>query len=150
MTLDYLRNEMTKALKNGDKIRKNTLSGMINAVIQKAASGKHGRLEITEELIDEVLVKYQKTVQEQIDTCPASRPELKEQYLAELAIVKEYAPQLLADKEEIKAKIIELCNTAGVSLEKANRGMIMKTISPEMKKIADMKIVNQVVGDILS
>ena len=52
--------------------------------------------------------------------------------------------------EKIKAKVIELCNTAGVSLEKANRGMIMKTISPEMKKIADMKIVNQVVGDILS
>ena len=150
MTLDYLRNEMTEALKNGDKIRKNTLSGMINAVIQKAASGKHGRLEITEELIDEVLVKYQKTVQEQIDTCPNSRPELKQQYFAELAIVKEYAPQLITDIQAIKDRIFVLVTNANLTLDKKSKGAIMKLASAEFKGKADMKIVNQAVVEMLT
>lgn len=149
MTLENLQASRTAAMKAGDMATKNVLSNMIDAC-QKAAITSKGRVEITEQLIDEVLIKYQKTIQEMIDTCPADRTELMEKYTAEMAVVKEYAPQLLTDKEEIKAKVIELCNTAGVSLKKANRGMIMKTISPEMKKIADMKIVNQVVGDILS
>ena len=72
MTLENLQAARTAAMKTGDMATKNVLSNMIDAC-QKAAITPKGRVEITEQLVDETLIKYQKTVQEMIDTCPADR-----------------------------------------------------------------------------
>ena len=81
MTLEKLQSEMVQAMKNKDKLRKSVLSGMIDAV-KKASMTNNGRVEITEQLVDEVLLKYKKMVQEQIDTCPTDRTETLEEYKA--------------------------------------------------------------------
>ena len=73
MTLEILQAARTAAMKTGDMATKNVLSSMIDAC-QKAAITSKGRVEITEQLVDETLIKYQKTIQEMIDTCPESRP----------------------------------------------------------------------------
>ena len=99
MTLEILQAARTVAMKTGDMATKNVLSNMIDAC-QKAAITPKGRVEITEQLVDEVLIKYQKTVQEMIDTCPADRIELLNKYIAEMEIVKTYAPQLITDEYE--------------------------------------------------
>lgn len=149
MTLERLKADMIAALKNKDSFRKDTLSNMVDAVQKAAISNKGGRAELTEDLVDATLIKYQKMVQEQVDTCPDSRADLKEGYIKELAIVKEYAPQLLTDENTIRDKVVSICATTGIEFDKKNRGLIMKTISPEMKKCADMKIVNKVVEELL-
>ena len=147
MTLEILQSAKTEAMKNKDAIRKEAISAMIDAV-QKASITSKGRIELTEQLIDEVLIKYQKTVQEMIDTCPAERTELMEKYTAEMAVVKQYAPQLMTDPSEI-AVAIHTVAPRGVPFVKSNKGAIMKAITPYFKGKADMKVVNQVVAEML-
>ena len=135
MTLEMLQKEMIVAMKNKDKIRKNVLSGLVDAV-KKASITNSGRVEITEDLVATVLLKEQKTMQEMVDTCPAERAELLAEYKAKLAIVDEFAPTLLTDVEDIRRFIAD---TVALEITKANRGVIMKAL----KGKADMKVANQ-------
>ena len=148
MKLEILQSAKTEAMKNKDAIRKDAISAMIDAV-QKASITPKGRIEITEQLTDEVLIKYQKTVQEMIDTCPADRTELLAKYNAEMAVVKEFAPQLITDSQTIKDRMFTLVMNAGLTPDKKNKGAIMKLASAEFKGKADMKIVSKVVTEML-
>lgn len=148
MTLDILQSAKITAFKNGDANTKRVLSDMIDAC-QKASITSKGRVEITEQLINETLIKYQKTVQEMIDTCPVSYEDKLHQYKADMEIVKQYAPQLITDKETIVKKVKEIAETAGIELSKSNRGVLMKSVSAELKGKADMKIVSTAVGEML-
>ena len=149
MTLENLQAARTAAMKAGDIATKNVLSNMIDAC-QKATITSKGRVEITEQLVDEVLIKYQKTIQEMIDTCPANRTELMEKYTAEMAVVKEYAPQLITDIHTIKNRMSVLITDAGLIPDKKSKGAIMKLASTEFKGKADMKIVSQAVAEMLA
>lgn len=148
MTLEKLQAAKIAAMKNNNTDVKNVLSGMIDA-IQKAAITPKGRIEITEQLVNETLIKYQKSIQEQVDTCPMSRTDLLGKYMNELNIVKMYAPQLMTDKTEIKATILDVVNNE-IEFSKANRGKIMKIVTPVFKGVADMKTVSEVVGEMLT
>jgi uncharacterized protein YqeY len=149
MTLDVLQKAKIEAIKNKNPMYKEAVSAMIDAV-QKASITPKGRIEITEQLIDEVLIKYQKTIQEMIDTCPAERTDLLEKYQAEMEVVKLYAPQLMTDPEAIRKAIVGLLTgNYNIELTVQNRGKIMKTITPYFKGKGDMKIVSQVVSEML-
>lgn len=147
MTLEKLQNEMIQAMKNKDKTRKSVLSGLVDAV-KKASMTNNGRVEITEQLVDEVLLKYKKMVQEQIDTCPADRTETLEEYNAQMTIVAEFAPTLITDETEIRYLILDVVNNE-MEFSKSNRGKIMKVIAPVLKGKVDMSIVNKVLGGML-
>ena len=147
MTLEKLQSEMIQAMKSKDKTRKSVLSGMVDAV-KKASMTNNGRVEITEQLVDEVLLKYKKMIQEQVDTCPADRVETLEEYKAQMAVVAEFAPTLITDEEEIHNVIIQIINNE-TEFTKSNRGKIMKVIAPALKGKADMSIVNKVLGGML-
>ena len=149
MTLENLQAARTAAMKTGDMATKNVLSNMIDAC-QKATITSKGRVEITEQLVDEVLIKYQKTIQEMIDTCPADRTELMEKYTAEMSVVKEYAPQLITDLQTIKDRLFVLVMNAGLVPDRKSKGTIMKLASAEFKGKADMKIVSQAVAEMLA
>ena len=147
MTLEKLQSEMVQAMKNKDKLRKSVLSGLVDAV-KKASMTNNGRVEITEQLVDEVLLKYKKMVQEQIDTCPAERIETLEAYKAQMAIVAEFAPTLITDETEIRYLILDIINNEH-EFSKSNRGVLMKILSPVLKGKADMSIVNKALGGML-
>lgn len=149
MTLEMLQSAKIAATKARDTATKRVLSDMIDAC-QKASITSKGRVEITEQLVDETLIKYQKTVQEMIDTCPISYEDKLKQYKADMEIVKQYAPQLITDKETIANRVKEIAGAQGIELVKANRGALMRSISAELKGKADMKIVSAVVGNILN
>ena len=147
MTLDILQKEMIKAMKSGDKFRKQIVSNLVGDV-KKAAIDKKCRDNITEALVDEVLLKSKKTAQEMIDTCPADRVETLEEYNRQYEIICEFAPTLMTDEAEIRSLILDAIN-GEIELTKSNRGKVMKVIAPMFKGKADMSIVNKVVGDIL-
>lgn len=147
MNISTLYAEKIIAMRESNTLRKTAVNNMIDA-IQKAAITPKGRVEITDQLVDEVLIRHQKSIQEMIDTCPAARTDLLALYEAEMAVVKEFAPQLLVDRGEIERTINDILN-GEVALTKANRGSIMKLITPHFKGKADMKIVSEVVGAML-
>jgi uncharacterized protein YqeY len=133
-------------MKEGAALKKEVLTDMIDS-IQKASITPKGRVEITEELVNEALIKYQKMTQEMIDTCPESRVQTLAIYNARMDIVKEYAPQLVVDEAEITNMITSMCK--GIEMTKKNRGQIMKTIMPQLKGKVDMSIANRVIGGML-
>lgn len=148
MTLEMLEKEMTQARRNRDTVRITAISGLVNAV-KVAAINERCKDNITEEFVNNILIKEQKTVQEMIDTCPADRTDLMTEYKNRMAIVKEFAPQLLTDATEIKNQIMDAVN-GEIEFTKNNKGKIMKIIAPIFKGKADMKIVNQVIGEMLA
>lgn len=148
MTLEILQAEMIAAMKNKDKERKQVISNMIDSV-KKASMTPKGRIEITEQLVDETLIKFQKMTQEQIDTCPGHRADKREEYERALAIVKEFAPQLITDEAEIANMITSALANTSIEPTKKNKGQIMKVIMPIMKGKADGKIVQKVINGML-
>ena len=148
MTLEKLQSEMIQAMKNKDKTHKSVLSGIVDAV-KKASMTNNGRVEITEQLVDEVLLKYKKMVQEQIDTCPADRTETLEEYKAQMAVVAEFAPTLITDETEIRYLILDIINNEH-EFSKSNRGVLMKILVPVLKKCnVDIGIASKVLGGML-
>ncbi len=143
MQLETLQKDMIAAMKARDKARKDSISSLISAV-KKVAIDEGCRDDIKEELVDRVILKELKTAKEQIDTCPAERTDLLAEYQARYDVINEYAPSLMSE-DEVKAFLTEKC--ADVIVTK-NKGMIMKTVMPQLKGKADGKVINAVVAEL--
>lgn len=143
MQMEQLQKDMIAAMKAKDKTRKDAISALISA-IKKVAIDEGCREDIKEELVNRVILKELKTVKEQLDSCPADRTDLLEDYQARYDIMNEYAPAMMS-AEEVKAFITE--KFAEVVASK-NKGMIMKNVMPELKGKADGKVINEVVGEL--
>lgn len=142
MTFETLHNDMVKAMKARDKARKDVISTLI-ADVKKAAIDAGKREDIPEELVDQVILKSKKTAQEQLDTCPDERAELKAEYQYAYDVICEYAPKMMSD-DEIRAFLT--ANYADVLATK-NKGQIMKTVMPALKGRADGKAINAIVAE---
>ena len=141
MQFEQLQKDMIAAMKARDKARKDTISTLVSAA-KKAAIDEGCRDNISEEIVDRVILKEIKSVKEQIESCPESRADLKEEYQARYDIFEEYAPKMMS-AEEVEAFITE--KFADVVAGK-NKGMIMKTVMPELKGKAEGSVINQVVA----
>lgn len=146
MTLEILQKEMIAAMKAKDKLRKDTISSLIGA-IKKVAIDEKCRENIPEELVNRVILKEKKTMQDMIDTCPADRTETLVEYNQKMTIINEFVPKMMSE-EEIKDKIYEVVSIKDIV--EGNRGKIMKVIAPVFKGKAEMKLVSQVVTEICS
>ena len=141
MNIETLQKEMITAMKNKDKIRKDTISSLVSAV-KKAAIDNKCKDDITEKLVVQVLLKEEKTMQEMIDTCPVDRVDTLNEYNQKLTIIKEFTPVLITNADEIE----EMVKNIGVELIKKNMGTIMKELK---SKNVDMKVAKDIVNKIL-
>ena len=131
MQFEQLQKDMMAAMKARDKVRKDALSALVSAA-KKVAIDEGCRDNISEEIVDRVILKEIKSVKEQLDTCPDARYD----------IFQEYAPKMMS-AEEVEAFITE--KFSEVAAQK-NKGMIMKTVMPHLKGKADGSVINQVVA----
>ena len=145
MTLEMLSKEMIIAMKNKDKLRKDTISALIGAV-KKAGIDKGCRDNIPESLVTEVILKEQKTINEMIDTCPKDRIDLLKEYVNRAEIIKEFAPKMLTE-EEIKEEFLNFCKEKNIELIKNNKAIIMKNFMPTIKGRAGRKIANKIISE---
>ena len=146
MKLETIQESIKTAMKTHATLEVETLRSVV-AAVKKAAIDK--KCEITEELVDEMLLKEVKIIKEQINTCPASRPEILEEYEHKLMIVENFAPKLVTDEAEITYMIAAaLAQEFGAAIP-ANKGLIMKTVMPTLKGKADMAVANKVIGELL-
>lgn len=141
MKFEQLQKDMMAAMKARDKVRKDALSALVSAA-KKVAIDEGCRDNISEEIVDRVILKEIKSMKEQLDTCPDTRVDLKQEYQARYDIFQEYAPKMMT-AAEIEAFIME--KFADIVAQK-NKGMIMKTIMPELKGKADGSVISQVVA----
>ena len=144
MTLEFLNKERAKAMKTGDTLGRDVIRSAIGN-IQKAAIDRGIKDNITEPFVDEILLKEKKTLQEMIDTCPTDRVETLELYKAKMKVLDCYAPKLVTDEGEIKSLICEICK----DIDFGNKGIVMKTVMPQLKGKVDMKIANKVIAEMM-
>ncbi len=145
MQLEKLQKDMMEAMKAHDKARKESISVLYSAA-KKLGIDNGCRDNVPEEMVDQAILKELKSVKEQIETCPAERTELLEEYKARLAVFEEYAPKML-DADEVEALLKDKFTEV---ISSKNKGLIMKTIMPELKGKADGKVINEVVAKLCS
>ncbi len=141
MQFEQLQKDMITAMKERNKARKDAISTLVSAA-KKVAIDEGTRDNISEEIVNRVILKEIKTVKEQIDTCPTSREDLLSEYQARLDVFQEYAPKMLS-AQEVEAFLTE--KYADLIAQK-NKGLIMKTVMPELKGKAEGSVINQVVA----
>lgn len=145
MKFEKMHEDMNMALKTGDKLTRLVLGDIIGTIKTAATSGKT-KVDITDDFVDDVLIKYKKGIEDQIASCGdlPKYMELKEQCRRKLEIVERYVPKVITDKNEIAQMITQWAEKMGVSYNDK------KTIMPMCKKAhMDMKIVAQVLNELV-
>lgn len=143
MKLETIQESIKIAMKTHATLEVETLRAVV-AAVKKTAIDR--RCEITEDLVDEMLLKEVKIIKEQIDTCPDSRTELKDEYEHRLMIIENFAPKLITDEVKIENMINAALAKEGLVIETTNKGQTMKIVMPQLKGKVDMKIANQVIA----
>lgn len=144
MQFDKLQKAFVEAMKARDKERKEAISALISAV-KKTAIDAGCRDNIPDDMVDKAVLKEIKTVKEQIDTCPASRQDLLDEYTTRYNIMQEFAPVLMSE-EEIRKVIDEKFSDVVAT---GNKGMIMKAVMAELKGKADGKLISSIVNSLV-
>ena len=139
-----LQDAMVAAMKAKDKFRKDSIAALVSAV-KKVGIDAGCREDIPDDMANQAILKEMKSVKEQIDTCPAERAELLEEYTKRYEIMSEFAPKLLSE-EELKSIITEKFSDI---IATGNKGDIMKAVMGELKGKADGKLINQVVASLM-
>ncbi len=147
MTIEKLNEMIHSALKTGVTLQVEVLRSVL-AAVKKASIDE--RCEITEELIDKMLLKEQKIIQEMIDTCPTSRQDLLEEYRAKKDIIDFFAPIILKEPAEVRFMVEQILAEADIDLKSANKGQVTKIVMPKIKGKVDMKIANQCITELLN
>lgn len=138
-----LQQALIAAMKARDNDRKQAISNLVSAV-KKAAIDAGCRDNISDEMTDQAILKEIKSVKEQIDTCPAARTDLLEEYTTRYNIMSEFAPKQIS-ADEVKAYLEEHFSEV---IATKNKGMIMKAVMADLKGKADGKVINQMVAEL--
>lgn len=130
------------AMRDHNNQKRDTLRSVINRIKNAQIDLK---CEITDKLVDEMLLKEVKTIKEQINTCPSNRQDLLSSYTYALEVISEYAPKIIDDENEIEEYIHYVIENYDVDI--SNQGTAMKTIMPHLKGKCDMKVASSVIKE---
>ena len=142
--LERLQKEMVKALKEGDKFRKLTLSTLISA-IKKAGIDAGCRENISDEMVIQVLKKEKKNLVDTVEKFPDMPVEKKSEYIDQALIIDEFVPVEIADERQIADILREIATDLGIELVKTNQGQFMKALK---EYNVNMKVASKVFREV--
>jgi hypothetical protein len=151
---ERLNDEWKAAMRSGDTLRRDTLSGLRAAIkneeIQSRTGGAGaGATSLDDAAVQRVIEREAKKRRDAIEEYEkASRPDRAAAEQAELQILQEYLPQQMGD-EELETLVQQAIDETGAS-GGAAMGAVMKTLMPRVQGRADGKRVNEVVRRLLS
>lgn len=145
-----IQDELKTALRGGDEARKTVLRLLVaqikNAEVEARTDGRGGVLSDSDVL---ALVRREIKQHEEslLEAQNAGREDLVAQQQAELDVLKEFLPRQLS-REEIVALAKQVIQELNATSPKQH-GQVMKALQPKVKDIADGKLVNEVVRELL-
>ena len=146
MLKEKFNNDLITAMKEKDKVKLNTLRSVKGAIQLEVINNKK---EDNDELLLSVINKQIKMRNDSIEEFKkGSRDDLIKAYEEEIAILKEYMPEMLSS-EEIDKIIDDAIASTGASDVK-QMGLVMKEITPKIKNRCDMKDVSNKIREKLS
>ena len=144
--LEKFKSDLITAMKEKDKVKLNTLRGVKGAMQLEVINNKK---EENDDLLLTVINKQIKMRNDSIEEFKkGSRDDLIKQYEEEIAILKEYMPEMLTE-EEIDKIIDDAINTTGAESIK-QMGLVMKEVNPKVKNRCDMKEVSNKIREKLN
>ncbi len=145
---DIITNELSKALKNGDKERIHTLRLIIATIKDKEiASRSSGEdPEMLEETIIQLLKKMVKQRNDSIEMFEkAGRTELAEKEKLEITIINEFLPKQLSEEETAA-----ICDNAINATEASNLkeiGKVIKYLKDNSSTSLDMSLASKLIKE---
>ncbi len=132
MTLkERLNADFKEAMKNKEKVRKDTISFVRAAIKQYEVDNRE---EIDDAGVASILAKQVKMRKDALDDFrEAGREDLIEAYTAEIEVLQDYMPKQLTD-DEISEIIRETASSMGIE-EGSGRGSMGKLMGPVMGKV---------------
>lgn len=119
MILSKLNEDIKTSMKSGNGFRVSTLKGL-KASLESNSKDKNPKTEL------QVVVQYKNMLTKALDQYVGKFDKMKE-INSELKVIAEYLPQEMT-KDEVLKLINEVKNELG---DKANMGVIMKTLKPK-------------------
>ena len=144
--LERLQKEMVKALKEGNKFRKVTLSTLISAV-KKAGIDAGYRENIPDEMVIQVLKKEKKNLVDTVEKFPDMPVEKKSEYIDQALIIDEFVPQEISNPDQIADIIREIAKEEDLEISKPNQGKFMKILKADYN--VNMKVVSRVFAEMV-
>jgi uncharacterized protein YqeY len=143
--LKNLDDDLKAALKSSDKLKLSVIRLIKAALINKQiAVGK----DLTDDEILSVFSSLAKQRKESIDQFEqGGRKDLAEKERQELTIIQSYLPEQLSD-EKLQQIILEAIRESSAKGE-SDIGKVMKILMPRIKGVADGKLVNSRVRELL-
>ncbi len=141
-----LQAALKEAMVNKDNVRRDVFRLLTSAIKQVEIDT---RKELSADEVIGILQKEAKKRRETIDEAlKAGRGELADKEKGELAILEEFLPRQLS-REELTVIVRETITQTGVTSVKET-GKLMSALMPKVKGLADGKIVNEIVREILT
>jgi uncharacterized protein YqeY len=146
-----IQDALKDAMRNGDELRKTVMrliiAGIKNEEVNARVDGRGGILSDADvlTLIRREIKQHEESL---LEAKNANRDDLVAQQQAEIDVLKEFLPQQLSREaitELARQVIVELNITSA-----KQHGQVMKALQPKVKDIADGKLVNEVVRELLS
>lgn len=144
--LERLQKEMVKALKEGNKFRKLTLSTLISA-IKKAGIDAGCRENIPDEMVIQVLKKEKKNLVDTIEKFPDMPAEKKNEYIDQALIIDEFVPLEICDEKQIEDILRTVAKEENMEIIKTNQGKFMKILKADYN--VNMKVVSRVFAEMV-
>lgn len=145
--IDRLNADLKEAMRGGDQARKLALRAVKTAIRQAEVAGEEARA-LSEQEILAIIIKEAKQRREAMaEFEKGGRPDLVQQEQAELAVLESYLPKQLT-REEIAERARRVIAEVGASGPQ-QMGLVMRPLMEELRGLADGKLVNQVVQELL-
>lgn len=143
MLINKIREEMNKALKEGNYNKKNVYSSMVGALTNAIKDNKNQPL--TKEQETQTILRMLKQTKETLESCPSEREDIINRCNFEISIFSNYLPKQMDEVEirKVIEKVLKELNLFDTVTIK-NKGVVMKTLMPLVKGKADGKFVNQI------
>ena len=144
MTFKELQTKLTEAMKEKNRVKKTVIADMV-ACAKNMAIEAGCKDNITDEIVGKAILKSKKMCQEQIDTCPANRPDLLEAYTICMGYINELAPKMMS-AEEIRPIIRGIIRANKVTTKKDTMPLVMAVL----RGYAEGKVINMIVTEELA
>ncbi len=151
MTYKELQAEMISAMKNKDKEKKAIIAGIITEA-KNLASNQAERDNLPEELVNQAILKEKNAMVKAIEETK-KKPDIDftaalEEYNKRIAILNEFAPKMISDKQELRSEIHKILTKNDIVVVKENKGVALRTVMQTLKGSADLRVAKELVEEI--
>ncbi len=136
---DKITQDLTNAMKSGDKLRTETLRMLRAQILEFEKSGAGREMNADDDM--KILLSSVKKRKDSIEMYEkANRKDLADKETKEIAIVQEYLPKQMS-KDEAEVIIAKIVADAGTK----EIGKVMPLVMKELKGKLDGKVINEIV-----